>query len=98
MNRQQLVFGMQANLFARHKHQDLPGCFQLGILPLMQKELVRRIAWLNSGGIKSQTCISDLSSFQCWNTSEVFSCSSFPTDAMLWTTEVEMVDFVDDLK
>ena len=32
--------------------------FPLGILPLMQKELILRIAWLNSRGIKSQNCVS----------------------------------------
>ena len=34
----------------------------------------------------------DPSAFQCWKTSfktEVCSCSSFPTDAMLWIKEVE---------
>ena len=43
----------------------------------------------------------DHSAFQCWKTSvktEVCSCSSFPTDAMLWIKEVEMVESVDDLK
>ena len=43
----------------------------------------------------------DPSAFQCWKTSfktEVCSCSSFPTDAMLWIKEVEMVESVDDLK
>ena len=39
--------------------------------------------------------------FQCWKMSfktEVCSCSNFPTYAMLWIKEVEMVDSVDDLK
>ena len=43
----------------------------------------------------------DPSAFQCWKTSfmtEVCSCSSFSTDAMLWIKEVEMVESVDDLK
>ena len=43
----------------------------------------------------------DPSTFQCWKTSfktEVCSCSNFPTDAMLWIKEVEMVDSVDNLK
>ena len=41
------------------------------------------------------------STFQYWKTSfktEVCSCSNFPTCAMLWIKEVEMVDSVDDLK
>ena len=29
---------------------------------------------------------------------EVCTCSQFPTEAMLWIKEVEMVDSVDDLK
>ena len=39
--------------------------------------------------------------FQCWKTSfktEVCCCSSFPTEAMLWIKEVEMVESVDDPK
>ena len=43
----------------------------------------------------------DPSTFQCWTTcfkTEVCSCSNFPTDAMLWIKEVEMVDSVDNLK
>ena len=42
----------------RALHQDLSGSFQLGILPLMQKELIRRIAWLNNRRIRSWKCIS----------------------------------------
>ena len=42
----------------QYLHRDLHGSFQLGILPLMQKELVRRIAWLKNQGIKSRKCIS----------------------------------------
>ena len=41
------------------------------------------------------------STFQFRKTSfktEVCSCSNFTTDAMLWITDVEMVDSVDDLK
>ena len=43
----------------------------------------------------------DPSTFQCWKTSfetEVCSCSNFPTDAMLWIKEVEMVESVDNLE
>ena len=39
--------------------------------------------------------------FACWKIrfkTEVCTCSQFPTEAMQWTTEVEMVDSVDDLK
>ena len=71
----------------------------------MQNELIRRIAWLNSRGIRSLKMhfekFSDPSSFQGWKKSsktEVCSCSSFPTDAMLWIKEVEIVESVDDLE
>ena len=39
--------------------------------------------------------------FACWKMrfkTEVCTCSQFPTEAMLWVKEVEMVDSVDDLK
>ena len=39
--------------------------------------------------------------FACWKLrfkTEVCACSPFPTEAMLWIKEVEMVDSVDDLK
>ena len=39
--------------------------------------------------------------FACWKMrfkTEVCTCSQFPTEAMLWIKEVEMVDSVDDLK
>ena len=44
--------------FFQYSHLDLHGSFQVGILPLVQKELIRRIAWFNNRGIKSQICIS----------------------------------------
>ena len=37
----------------------------------------------------------------CWNIrfkTQVSACSGFPSEAMLWIKEVEMVDSVDDLK
>ena len=40
-------------------------------------------------------------SFMCWKLrfkTQVSSCSGFPSDAMLWIKEVEMVDSVDELK
>ena len=39
--------------------------------------------------------------FACWNMrfkTEVCTCSQFPSEAMLWIKEVEMVESVDDLK
>ena len=38
--------------------QDLPESIQLGILLLMQKELIRKIIWLNNRGIRFRKCIS----------------------------------------
>ena len=41
-----------------------------------------------------------LATFACWKIrfkTEVCTCSQFPTEAMLWIKEVEMVDSVDDL-
>ena len=41
------------------------------------------------------------STFACWKIrfkTEVCTCSQFPTEAMQWIKEVEMVDSVDDLK
>ena len=43
----------------------------------------------------------DPSTFQCWKTifkTEACSSSNFPTDAMLWIKEVEMVEPMDDLE
>ena len=52
---------------------DLQGRYELGILPLMWTELIRKIAWLNNGEIKSQKLhfgkLPDPSTFQCWKTS-----------------------------
>ena len=42
-----------------------------------------------------------LATFACWKIrfkTEVCTCSQFPTEAMLWVKEVELVDSVDDLK
>ena len=42
-----------------------------------------------------------LSTYQCRKTSfktEVYSCSGYPSEALRWIQEVEMVDSVDDLK
>ena len=41
------------------------------------------------------------SSFLCWKIrfkNQVTTCSDFPSNAMLWIKEVEMVDSLDDLK
>ena len=69
----------------QYLHRDLKGSFQLGI-PRMQKELIRRIAWLNNRGSRSRICISNefpnLSTFQCSKT-EVCFCSNFLTEALL---------------
>ena len=63
----------------------------------------------NSGADQQRLQISDLhfdkfptaATFACWKIrfkTEVCTCSQFPTEAMQWIKEVEMVDSVDDLK
>ena len=63
----------------------------------------------NYGADQQRLQISDLhfdkfptpATFACWKIrfkTEVCTCSQFPTDAMLWIKEVEMVDSADDLK
>ena len=63
----------------------------------------------NDGADQQRLQISDLhfdkfptpASFACWKIrfkTEVCTCSQFPTEAMQWIKEVEMVDSVDDFK
>ena len=63
----------------------------------------------NNGADQQRLQISDLhfdkfptpATFACWKIrfkTEVCTCSQFPTEAMHWIKEVEMVDSVDDLK
>ena len=63
----------------------------------------------NCGADQQRLQISDLhfdkfptpATFACWKIrfkTEVCTCSQFPTEAMQWIKEVEMVDSVDDLK
>ena len=63
----------------------------------------------NYGADQPRQQISDLhfdkfptpATFACWKIrfkTEVCTCSQFPTEAMLWIKEVELVDSVDDLK
>ena len=63
----------------------------------------------NDGADQQRLQISDLhfdkfptpATFACWKIrfkTEVCTCSQFPTEAMLWIKEVELVDSVDDLK
>ena len=63
----------------------------------------------NFGADQQRLQISDLhfdkfrnpATFACWKIrfkTEVCTCSQFPTEAMLWITEVEMGESVDDLK
>ena len=64
---------------------------------------------MNYGADQQRLQISDLhfdkfptpATFACWKIrfkTEVCTCSQFPTEAMQWIKEVEMVDSVDDLK
>ena len=84
----------------QYPHRDLPGHFPHGILPLVLKELIRKIVWLNNPGSRSRKCISinspNPSTLQCWKTSfktEVCSCSGSPSEYH----NVEMDDSVVDL-
>ena len=63
----------------------------------------------NYGADQQRLQISDLhfdnfpnpATFACWKIrlkTEVCTCSQFPTEAMLWVEDVEMVESVDDLK
>ena len=69
------------------------------------REILQRIMWQTNNDCRSQIIISTKSTtpatFACWKIrlkTEVCTCSQFPTEAMLWIKEVEMVDSVDDLK
>ena len=62
-----------------------------------------RILWLHSEDCEYWSCCSvpTPSTFECWKVrfkTQVSSCSDFPSEAMLRTKEVEMVDSVDDLR
>ena len=63
----------------------------------------------NYGADQQRLQISDLhfdkfptpATFACWKIrfkTEVCTCSQFPTEAMLWIKEVELVDSVDELR
>ena len=75
----------------------------------IHSSLVREILQRIMGADQQRLQISDLhfnifpatSTFTCWKIrfkTEVCTCSQFPTKAMLWIKEVQMVDSVDDLK
>ena len=77
--------------------RDLQGQFQLGILLLEQKEFVRPNCMFelqrNQVSELHFDKMLDLPAIQCWKTSfetEVCSCSSCLSDAMLWIKEVEV--------
>ena len=77
--------------------------------PEIHSTLVRKDSSNNYGADQQRLQISDphfdkfttSATFACWKTrfkTEVCTCSQFPTEAMHWTKEVEMVESVDDLK
>ena len=77
--------------------------------PEIHSSLVREDFSKNYGADQQRLQISDRhfdkfltpATFACWKLrfkTEVCTCSQFPTEAMLWIKEVEMVDSVDDLK
>ena len=68
------------------------------------REILQRIVVQTNNDCRFQIFISTNSppaTFACWKIrfkTEVCTCSQFPTEAMHWIKEVEMVDSVDDLK
>ena len=75
--------------------------------PKVQSSPVREIFSIHYGADQQRLQISDLpfdkfttpATFACWkkrNKTEVCACSQFPTEAMHWIKEVELVDLVDD--
>ena len=77
--------------------------------PKIQSSIVREILTKNYGADQQRLQISDLhfdnfptpATYACWKIrfkTEVCTCSQFPTEAMHWIEEVEMVDSVDDIK
>ena len=77
--------------------------------PQIHSTLMREILQRIIGAVHQRLQISDLhfdkfrtpATFACWKIrfkTEVCTCSQFPTEAMLWIKEVEMVESVDDLK
>ena len=76
--------------------------------PKIQSSSVEETLQRINGADKQRLQISDLhfdkfltpATFACWKIrfkTEVCTCSQFPTEAMHWIKEVEMVDSVDDL-
>ena len=69
------------------------------------REILQRIMGQTNNDCRSQIFISTNSptpaTLACWKIrfkTEVCTCSQFPTEAMLWIKEVELVDSMDDLK
>ena len=77
--------------------------------PKIQSSQVREILQRIMGADQQRLQMSDPhfdkfttpATFACWKIrfkTEVCTCSQFPTEAMHWIKEVEMIDSVDDLK
>ena len=77
--------------------------------PKIQSSSVEETSSNNFGADQQRLQISDLhfdkiptpDTFACWKIgfkTEVCTCSQFPTEAMQWSKEVEMVDSVDELR
>ena len=67
---------------------------------LLHKHLLEQNRDLGAAHEKSLNDMEELT-FACWKIrfkTEVCSCSHFPSEAMLWIKDVEVVDSVDDLK
>ena len=75
------------------------------ILSSSVEETLQRIMGQTNNDCRFRISIFDKfptpATFACWKIrfkTEVCTCSQFPTEAMQWIKEVEMVDSVDDLK
>ena len=75
--------------------------FQVAILALLQKELIRKVILLNSLRIRLRKCFPINSLFLRHSSIGRRASkqkSGYPSEAMRWIKDVEMVDSVDDLK
>ena len=92
---------------AKHQHwiRDASQDRQPEIHSTLVREDFQRIMGQTNIDCRFQTFIFDKfttsATFAYWKIrfkTEVCTCSQFPTEAMLWIKEVEMVESVDDLK
>ena len=99
--------GVQGDLSRKFKNKlETQFQFRFRFLQEGQQPLILSLRWsLTSKDCKSRIFILTSSPhfqhFSCWKIrfkTQVSSCSDFPTEAMSWIKEVEMVDSADELK